>query len=55
VLIELINQYCSDCLHVQLLCYSGKKSLGEPLPYLQSTIRLTGANSLYISHKIILS
>jgi hypothetical protein len=48
MLIELINKYCSDCLHVQLLCYLGKKSLGEPLPYLRSTIRLTGANSLNI-------
>jgi hypothetical protein len=27
--------------------------LGEPLPYLQSTIGLTGANSLYIKLYII--
>jgi hypothetical protein len=49
MLFELINQYCSDCLRVHLLCYLRKKSLGEPLPYLRSTISLTGANSLYIN------
>jgi hypothetical protein len=26
MLFEIINQYCSDCLSVHLLCYSGKKS-----------------------------
>jgi hypothetical protein len=49
MLLELKNQYCSDCLRVYLLCYSGKKSLGEPLPYLQSTISIAGANSFYIN------
>jgi hypothetical protein len=45
---EINNQYCSDCLHVHLLCYSGNNSLGEPLLYLWSTISLTWANSIYI-------
>ncbi len=48
MLFELINQYCSESLHVHLLCFSGNKSLGEPVPYLRSTISLTWANSPYV-------